>query len=91
MEIIFQGLHSTEEASESLSGVLRLFKERYNIEQFREMHLSVTLVDRQGDDVELIDSETAHAYRVFDVYRKEHELLGRHGHPLLQLVVDNTR
>ena len=90
MDIIFQGLHSTEEASESLLGVLRLFKERYNIGQFREMHLSVTLVDQQGDDVELVDSETAHAYRVFDVYRNEHELLGRQGQPVLKLVVDNT-
>lgn len=91
MDIVFQGKHSSEEAVESLLGVLRLFKERYKIGQFREMHLTVTLVDEQGDDVELVDSETCQAYRTFEVYRHGHELEGRHGQPLLQLVVDNTR
>lgn len=91
MDIIFQGNHNSEEAAESLLSVLRLFKERYNIGQFREMHLTVTLVDEQGDDVELIDSETSQAYRTFEVYRKGHELSGRKGQPKLQLVVDNTR
>ncbi|MCC5014018.1 MULTISPECIES: hypothetical protein [Legionella] len=91
MDIIFQGKHNSEEAAESLLSVLRLFKERYHISQFREMHLTVTLVDDQGDDVELVDSETAQAYRTFEVYRKGHELTGRRGQPMLQLVVDNTR
>lgn len=91
MDIIFQGKHNSEEAAESLLSVLRLFKERYHISQFREMHLTVTLVDDQGDDVELVDSETAQAYRTFEVYRKGHELAGRRGQPMLQLVVDNTR
>ncbi|KTC96304.1 hypothetical protein [Legionella feeleii] len=91
MDIIFQGKHNSEEAAESLLSVLRLFKERYHISQFREMHLTVTLVDDQGDDVELVDSETAQAYRIFEVYRKGHELTGRQGQPMLQLVVDNTR
>lgn len=91
MDIIFQGTHNSEEAAESLLSVLRLFKERYHIGQFREMHLTVTLVDDQGDDVELIDSETSQAYRIFEVYRKGYELSGRRGQPMLQLVVDNTR
>ena len=91
MDIIFQGKHNSEEAAESLLTVLRLFKERYCIGQFREMHLTVTLVDDQGDDVELVDSETSQAYRTFEVYRKGHEFAGRRGQPMLQLVVDNTR
>lgn len=91
MDIIFQGKHNSEEAAESLLSVLRLFKERYHISQFREMHLTVTLVDEQGDDVELVDSETSQAYRTFEVHRKGHELTGRRGQPVLQLVVDNTR
>lgn len=90
MDIVFQGKHSSEEAAESLLGVLRLFKERYQIGQFREIHLSVTLVDEQGDDVELVDSETAQAYRTFEVYRHGHELAGIKGQPTLSLVVDNT-
>ena len=91
MEIIFQGKQDSDEAIESLMSVIRLFKDRYHIGQFREMHLTVTLVDDQGDDVELVDSETAQAYRTFEVYRKGHELTGRRGQPMLQLVVDNTR
>jgi hypothetical protein len=91
MDIIFQGNHNSEEAAESLLSVLRLFKERYNISQFCEMHLSVTLLDEQGDEVELVDSETSQAYRTFEVYRNGHELKGRKGQPRLQLVVDNTR
>jgi hypothetical protein len=91
MDVIFQGNHNSEEAAESLLSVLRLFKERYNIKQFREMHLTVTLVDQQGDDVELVDSKTSQAYRTFEVYRKGHELKGQKGRPRLQLIVDNTR
>ncbi len=90
MDIIFQGQHSSEEAAESFLSVLRLFKERYHISQFREMHLSVSLVDAQGEEVELVDSETSTAYRVFEVYRKGNELKDRRGKPLLRLVVDNT-
>ena len=91
MEIVFQGRHDSDEAAESLVGVLRLFKERYHIGQFREMHLSVTLVDEQGEDVELIDSETAEAYRIFEVYRQGQELARATGRPVLKLVIDNTR
>lgn len=91
MDIIFQGRHDTEEAAESLLGILKLFRERYQIHQFREMHLSVTLLDEQGEDVELVDSETAQAFRTFEVYREGYELGGRKGFPKLKLIVDNTR
>ena len=90
MEIIFHGRHDGRDAVESLEGVIRLFHERYHIGQFREMHLSVTLVDDGGEDVELVDSDTAQAYRVFEVYRKGQELLHGTGRPGLKLVVDNT-
>lgn len=93
MDIIFQGNHTVEEAAENLLSVLRLFNDRYSIAQFREMHLIVTLVDKQGDDVELIDSETHQVYRNFEVYRRAEALktTDKHGAPLLQLVVDNTQ
>jgi len=92
MEIIFQGLHDSDEAAESLLGVIRLFKERYQIEQFREMYLMVTLVDEYGDDVELVDNETNQVYRTFEVYREGYELQRRKQCclPLIKLVVDNT-
>lgn len=91
MDIILKGQHSGVEASESLSRVLKLFKERYRINDFREIHLSVTLVDEKGDVVELVDSASNQVYRVFEVYRNEFELTGQQGVPFLQLVVDNTK
>lgn len=91
MDIILQGEHDSHETVESLERVLELFKQRYSIGGFREIHLTVTLVDDQGDDVELIDSETNQPYRVFEVYREGYELTGRRGIPMLQLVVDNTK
>lgn len=91
MDIILQGRHSGEEAAQSLARVLELFKERYHIAGFREIHLTVTLIDEQGDDVELVDSESNQAYRIFEVYRQGYELNGKKGTPVLQLVVDNTR
>lgn len=91
MDIILQGQHNSDEAVESLERVMQLFKERYNINGYREIHLTVTLVDEQGDEVELVDSETNQPYRTFEVYRKGYELAGRQGIPMLQLVVDNTK
>ncbi|CEG57714.1 hypothetical protein [Legionella fallonii] len=91
MDIILQGQHNSDETVESLGRVLQLFKERYKISSYREIHLTVTLVDEHGDEVELIDSETNQPYRIFEVYRKGYELAGRRGVPLLELVVDNTK
>lgn len=90
MNIIFHGRHDEHDAVESLEGVFRLFQERYHISQFREMHLSVTLVDEAGEDVELVDSETDEAYRVFEVYRQGEILHQQRGRPGLKLVIDNT-
>lgn len=91
MDIILKGQHDGHETAASLERVLELFKERYSIKSFREIHLTVTLVDDQGDDVELIDSDTNQPYRVFEVHRTGYELNGRKGIPMLQLVVDNTK
>lgn len=91
MDIILKGQHSSEEAAQSLARVLDLFKERYHIAAFREIHLNVTLIDEQGDDVELVDSESNQAYRIFEVYRHGYELDGKKGKPILKLIVDNTR
>ena len=91
MDIILQGQHDGSETLESLERVLELFKQRYRIRGYREIHLTVTLVDEYGDDVELIDSDTNQPYRVFEVYRSGYEFTGRKGVPKLRLVVDNTK
>ena len=91
MDIIFQGRHSSGQAGESLLGVIRLLTEHYHIGTFREMHLSVTLVDAVGEDVELVDTETNQPYRVLEICRDHLEASRRMGRPGLKLVVDNTR
>lgn len=93
MEIIFQGHHSIKEASDSLSSVLQLFEKRYDISAFCEMHLSVTLVDKQGYEVELVDSNNQKPYRIFEVYRsgKDVPVDVNRIKPVLSVVVDNTK
>lgn len=92
MEIIFQGKHSEDEAIESLSSVIKLFKDRYHIKQFSEMHLVVTLVDENGEDVELVDGETEQVYRYFEVFREGQSVAPRQGqkNAAIKLVIDNT-
>ena len=55
------------------------------------MHLSVTLVDHVGQDVELVDSKTNQPYRVLEVCRNHHTVSQRMGPPSLKLVIDNTK
>jgi len=90
MDIIFTGDHDSDEAMEHLKSVIQLFKQRYQIEHFREMHLFVTLVDQQGEDVELVDSKTNQVYRTFEVYRNGDELRSSRKPNRLKLVIDNT-
>ncbi len=91
MDVIFEGKHSSAETAEHLMSVIRLFQERYNISHFREMHLSLTLVDTDGEDVELVDTETGQVYRTFEVYRKGEQLHAKKQFSQrLRLVIDNT-
>lgn len=90
MDIIFHGKHTGEAAANDLLSVIQLLKEHYHIVEFREMHLSLTLVDAQGYDVELVDSKTSKAYRILDVYQKEHDFLRVSAQSKLKLVIDNT-
>ncbi|MDX2345366.1 MAG: hypothetical protein QNK11_00630 [Legionella sp.] len=95
MEIIFDGRQDGEEATENLASIIQLLKERYHIGQFREIHLSITLVDDKGEDVELVDSKTNQPYRVIEVYRNQDAYTVSRSsgvsHPSLKLVVDNTQ
>lgn len=91
MDIILQGEQSNEEIIESLNKVFALFQDRYGIEEFCEIHLSVTLIDDHGDIVELVDNDSEQVYRVFEVFREGYEAQDKKGFPILQLVVDNTK
>lgn len=90
MEIRFHGRHNAETAGSDLLAVIRLLKESYHIKSFREMHLTVTLVDGEGYDVELIDSETKEVYQAFEVFHQKDELNTLNKRPMLKLVIDNS-
>ena len=93
MQILFQGNQTSEEAAESLLSILKLFKERYNIHNFREMDLQVTLLDSEGEDVELVDSATSEVLGVFEVYKADEmpENEEQMEENNLRLIVDNTK
>ncbi len=91
MDIIFEGKQDTADAVAQLVTVIQLFKDRYHISQFREIHLSFILVDKDGEDVELVDSETGETYQSFEVYDQGGDLQLNEPGPRIRLVVDNTR
>ena len=99
MRIMFHGSQSTEEAAESLLSILKLFKDRYGISQFREINLDVVLQDEEGEDVELIDASTSEILGIFEVFQNESqykdmfpgEQPNRRRSPNLKLVVDNSK
>ena len=94
MRIVFKGEHTSEEAAESLLSILKLFRQNYGISNFREMDLEVTLLNSEGEDVELIDAVTSDVLGVFEVHQstsEEYELDRIADTPCLRLVVDNTQ
>jgi|GEM_PF-1015042 len=107
MEIIFHGQHSGEEAADSLVSILRLFKDRYAIDSFAELTLNITLLDENGENIELVDATTSEVLGAFEVYQANDSDLdeGEHGerkqlpnpekgdkkHAHIRLVVDNTK
>ena len=93
MQVIFHGHQTSEEVAESLLSIIKMFKERYAIEDFRELKLSMTLMDKQGDDVELVDSHTSEVFHVFEVHKTLNGIRPLEYHsrqPHLRLVVDNS-
>lgn len=91
MEVYFRDKQQANDVAEGIMSILKMFSERYGIEDFREIQLSMTLVDSQGDDVELIDSVTNEVFKVFEVVKAgEEPKLCRSQKPQLRLVVDNS-
>ena len=91
MEIILYGEHSSEDITDNITDVLKWFKSRYNISRFSEIQLKLSLLDDQGNEVELMDNQTSKVYRVIEIYQQEKALATtRRFKPFLQVVVDNT-
>lgn len=96
MQILFHGDHSAEEAAESLLSILKLFRDRYSIDNYRGMNLNVTLLNEEGEDVELVDIGSSEVLGVFEVYKSGVDesngaIPHDRGVPHLKLVVDNTK
>ena len=91
MEIIFHGQQNWRKTQESILGIIQMLHDQYQIEQLREIHLSLTLMDDEGFDVELIDTDTQESYRIMEVFRDHQDFQKvRHPNPLT-LIVDNTK
>ena len=92
MKVVFQGDHSTEQAAEGLLGILKLFKERYGIKHFRKMRLNITLMDDEGEDVELVDTNSSEVLEVFEICKADKIPHPRRcKRPKLRLIIDNTK
>ncbi|WP_367606023.1 hypothetical protein [Legionella sp. W05-934-2] len=91
MDIMLKGVHNEREIVESLAHVFELFKQRYGIETYRELYLTLTLVDSQGDDVELVDTKTNEVFNRFDIIDSHSSNEPHYKKPHLKLVVDNSR
>lgn len=91
MEIILHGQQDWAKTKDSLLEIIQMLHDKYHIEHLKEVHLSLTLVDQQGFDVELIDTETQQAYRILEVFRNNQEYLRVKQSAPLSLVVDNTK
>ncbi len=69
MKIKFQGTHKTDEVIDSLAAVLRLFEEQYGVGNFNAIKLNLTLVNEEGEEVELIDAGTSEVFDVLEVHK----------------------
>ena len=91
MEIIFHGQQQWQELQDNISSLIAMLHDKYHINSLREINLSITLMDKEGFEVELMDTVTNDTYRVIEVYRDHmHYQTVRHASPLT-LVVDNTK
>jgi len=90
MEIIFHGQQPWDKVQDNLSQVIQMLHDKYHIHQVREMHLSLSFIDDEGFEIELVDSETKKVYRLMEVFNQQQELLEIRSKPALRLIVDNT-
>jgi len=74
MKIKLKVQHSSAEVAASLLSLLKLFQERYEVDNFREIDLNLTLMNKEGEDVEIIDVSTSEVLDVFEVYKNSEEL-----------------
>ena len=69
MQVKFQGQYTIEEAAESLLSIVKMFEDRYGVQDFSSLQLDVTLLNNEGEEVEIIDANTSEVLDVFEVHR----------------------
>lgn len=86
MDIRFHGQLTQEHTLSGLQEVFQLLVERYQVQRFKEVHVSLILVDAQGFEVDLVDSDTHQTLRVLDVDRREKTSIKKRSKVALRLV-----
>ncbi|NQY41857.1 MAG: hypothetical protein HRT87_00700 [Legionellales bacterium] len=91
MKIVFRGKHTSTELLESISSVLGLLTDKYNVDKFIDINLEVRLLDHEEHDVDLIDIKTFEPITVFEVYKSANDAKVMQDKSNLTLVIDNTK
>ena len=86
MDILFHGEHTHKDIAAAIEDVLYLLHERWDVQAFKDLHLSLILVDESGFEVELVDSNTQQDLRVLNVYKKNNSYVQKRKIPHLKLV-----
>ncbi len=86
MEILFHGQHTHKDLAAAIEDVLYLLHDRWNVQSFNDLHLSLILTDDAGFEVELMDSNTHQDLRVLNVYPKTHSYVQKRKLPNLRLI-----
>ena len=88
MKIKFRGTHNAEEIVESLTAILQLFEEQYGVHDFSEIKMDMVLVNEQGEEVELIDSNTSEVFDILEVHKNAEEVDEQFLHDIMLEEVD---
>ena len=86
MEILFHGEHAHSDIAVAIENVLNLLHTRWSVESFKDLHMSLILVDDCGFEVELIDSHTKQDLRVMNIYKHDDGYIKQRKIPRLKLV-----
>jgi hypothetical protein len=96
MIIKLYGRYNAQDAASNLVKILELFHQRYSISGFKDLQLSLTLSDYDGQEVELVDANTSEVLDSFEVcktgeLREQFSAKNDRDSVGLKLVVDNTK
>jgi len=86
MDILFHGEHAHSDIAAAIENVINLLHDRWHVQSFKDLHVSLVLVDESGFEIELIDSVTQQDLRVMNIYKHDHSYVQQRKFPQLKLV-----